>query len=134
MLPLAVTGLSLVTLLLGYRFYSRYLAERLWHLRGDEPVQSTGMTPRGDLAFSLPGLPPPRVRVSILGQPDPRVDPRLDTVILDFDQMRVSLLWRGRTKVPEGPHDVNAIAVESPEAQGFPRAITDPSADRPAAN
>ncbi|MCB9914501.1 MAG: carbon starvation protein A [Planctomycetes bacterium] len=38
MLPLAVTGLSLVTLLLGYRFYSRYLAERLWHLRGDEPV------------------------------------------------------------------------------------------------
>lgn len=104
------------------------------YLRGDEPVHSTGLTPRGDLAFSLPGLPPPRVRVSLVGQPDPQVVTRLDTVILDFDQLRVSLLWRGRTKIPEGPHDVHAIAVESPQAQGFPRATTDPHPNRPAAN
>lgn len=104
------------------------------YLRGDEPVHSTGLTPRGELAFSLPGLPPPRVRVSIQGQPDPVMQPRLDTVVLDFDQLRVSLLWRCRTKVPEGPHDVSEIAVESPEALEFPRAITDPTAGRPAAN
>ncbi|MEX1362112.1 MAG: DUF2169 domain-containing protein [Nannocystaceae bacterium] len=104
------------------------------YLRGDELVRSTGLSPRGELSFSLPGLPPPHVRVSIIGQPDPPITPKLDTVILDFDQLRVTLLWRGRTKVPEGPHDVHAIGVESPPSLQFPRAITDPSGDRPAAN
>lgn len=38
MLPIAVTSLSLLALLLGYRFYSRYLAARLFHLSADESV------------------------------------------------------------------------------------------------
>jgi hypothetical protein len=104
------------------------------YLRGDEPVQSVGFSPRGELRFALPGLPPPRVRISILGQPDPPLAPRLDTVILDFDQLRVSLLWRCRTKIPEGPHDVHAIAVESPESLQFPRVFTDGASSGPAAN
>lgn len=104
------------------------------YLRGDETVQSVGLDPSGELRFSLPGLPPPRVRASLLGQPDPTLDPRLDTVVLDFDQRRVSLLWRCRTKVPDGPHDVHEIAVESPQAQEFPRVFTDDDRKAPAAN
>ncbi len=36
--PLAVTLLALGALVLGYRFYGRYLAERLFQIRADEPV------------------------------------------------------------------------------------------------
>jgi carbon starvation protein len=38
MLPIAITCLSLAALLVGYRFYSRFLAARLFELRADEPV------------------------------------------------------------------------------------------------
>ncbi len=104
------------------------------YLRGDEAVQSVGLSQRGELRFALPGLPPPRVRASISRQPDPALSPRLDTVILDFDQLRVSLLWRCRTKLPEGPHDVDEIAVDSPPSLQFPRVFTDDRERRPAAN
>ena len=104
------------------------------YLRGDEGVQSVGFSPRGQLAFTLPGLPPPRIRVAMLGRPDPVLEPRLDTVIVDFDRLRVTLLWRCRAKIPEGPHDVYEVSAESPEALRFPRTTTDPSPARPAAN
>lgn len=104
------------------------------YLRGDEPVRTVGFSPLGSFAFALPGLPPPRIRVSMRGLPDPVLDPKLDTVIVDFDQLRVTLMWRCRTKVPEGPHDVLEVAADSPEALRFPRATTDPSRVRAAAN
>lgn len=104
------------------------------YLRGDEGVQSVGLSPRGELRFALPGLPPPRMRAFLVGRPEPELAPRLDTVILDFDELRVTLLWRCRTKIPEGPHDVREIVAESPEALRFPRATTDSSSARPAAN
>lgn len=104
------------------------------YLRGNEPVRSLGFTPEGELGFELPGLPPPQVRVSLLEQSDPPLRPRLDTVILDFDERRVSLLWRCRAKLPEGPHDVREIAVLSPEARAFPRTYADRDRGRAAAN
>ena len=104
------------------------------YLRGDEAVQSVGLSPLGQLRFALPGLPPPEVRVAVAGVPDPILDPRLDTVIVDFDNLRVSLLWRSRAKLLEGPHDVGAISVACPASLKFPRATTDDSRGRPAAN
>jgi len=105
------------------------------YLRGDESVQSVGLSPRGEVRFGLPGLPPPQVRAVIADKPDPVFTPRLDTVILDFDQQRVTLFWRCRTKLSEGPHDVAEIAVESPESLKYPRIFTDDGeSQRPAAN
>lgn len=104
------------------------------YLRGDEAVQAMGFRPEGQTSFHLPSLPPPRVQVALKGLPDPQLDPKLDTVILDFDQLRVTLFWRCRTKLATGPHDVDEITVSSPEALSFPRSYTEPTPGQAAAN
>ena len=81
------------------------------YLRGDEAVTATGVTPRGSLSFTLPGAPPPAVRVTLRGGSDQRLQTRLDTVIVEPDEMRVLLLWRANLTLATGPHDVGAIEV-----------------------
>jgi hypothetical protein len=62
------------------------------YLKGGEPVSLTHVTPEGRLAFALP-----RVRLGLearcLNQ-TLRRDLVLDTVVLDTDRMRCSLVWR----------------------------------------
>jgi carbon starvation protein len=43
MMPIILTGLALGSLLLGYRFYSRFLAETVFDLQSDEPVPADTM-------------------------------------------------------------------------------------------
>ena len=82
------------------------------YLRGDEPVVTLGMRPEGALSFTLPGVPPPRVRVALAtGGPDRDVALHLDTIIIEPDDKRVLLLWRGNLPLRSGPHDVRAIAI-----------------------
>jgi hypothetical protein len=86
-------------------------------LRGDEPVVAQGVTPRGPLSFLLPGVPPPAVRVSVRGGADRQLETRLDTVIVEPDEMRVMLFWRALLALPTGPHDVRAIEVTATPAR-----------------
>lgn len=81
------------------------------YLQGNEPVTVMGASPEGTLNFALPGLPPPRVRVSRRRGPDAQLQTSLDTVIVEPDERRVSLLWRTHLPLDNGPHDVRAIAV-----------------------
>ncbi len=37
----------------------------------------------------------------------------LDTVIIEPDQMRVLLLWRGHLTLRTGPHDVKEVVAEA---------------------
>ena len=77
------------------------------------------MTSAGALAFTLPGAPPPRVRVALRGGEDRRLETALDTVIVEPDELRVMLLWRAHLPLRSGPHDVAAIEVAAdslPEA------------------
>lgn len=81
------------------------------YLRGDETVAGVGITPDGRLHFALPGVPPPSVEIA-LAQGVPRaVVLNLDTVIIEPDERRVMLLWRGLMPLRSGPHDVRAIQV-----------------------
>lgn len=91
------------------------------YLRGDERVELFNLVPEGTLAFALPGLPPPTLRVSRFGQTDVTLTPVLDTVILDLDTRMVSLLWRARLGLAGGAHDLRALELRSPAAQAFPR-------------
>jgi hypothetical protein len=91
-------------------------------LRGDEPVSVLGMRPEGGLAFSLPGIPPPALRVSIARRPDERPPLALDTVILDMDEAQLLLLWRARIRLPNGPADLRGMELVSEPAGRFPRA------------
>jgi hypothetical protein len=83
------------------------------HLRGDEPVVVIGANRSGRLAFRLPGIAPPECIVMLRGRNRVPLDARLDTVIVDMDQQRLTLMWRAHVPVRNGPHDVLAVHVHS---------------------
>ena len=83
------------------------------HLRGDEPVVVIGATPEGRWEFSLPGIAPPWCTVALRDGTSPRLETRLDTVIVDADSRRLLLLWRAFTTLRQGPHDVRALTIAS---------------------
>jgi hypothetical protein len=74
------------------------------YLRGDERVAALNLSPEGRLGFALPGVPPPRVRVSVKGEQDAAPVLAFDTLILDFSARRLSLMWRGRLPLRRGFH------------------------------
>lgn len=62
------------------------------HLRGGEPVQVLGATPSGSLAFQLPRV---GVEVAFVLGGARQVRPAvLDTVVIEPDELRLSLVWR----------------------------------------
>lgn len=82
------------------------------YLRGDERVAAAGVRPDGGaLNFALPGLPPPPVSLRLGDGPPVSVALALDTLIIEADEPRVLLLWRGHHPLPRGPHDLRAISV-----------------------
>lgn len=83
------------------------------YLRGDEPIVAVGVSPEGRLAFSLPGIAPPVVQVTLADGPAKPVPMALDTVIIEPDEHRVMLLWRGNLVLRTGPHDVREIVASA---------------------
>lgn len=81
------------------------------YLRGDEAVMAAGMTPEESFEFFLPGLPPPALALSLRDAGRRTVRMALDTVIVEPDQRRLMLLWRGHLALRSGPRDVDAIYV-----------------------
>ncbi len=79
------------------------------YLRGGEEVVLLNTASTARLAFHLPMVPPPNCRVVLRGRQDRPVQMNLDTVIVNADEKKVMLLWRGFAL--GGPHDVSAIAV-----------------------
>lgn len=79
------------------------------YLRGDETVLAAGVTAQGKFRFALPAVPPPTVRVALHDRSDQRPPMNLDTVIIEPDERRLLLLWRGMVVLPTGPLDVKAV-------------------------
>jgi len=94
------------------------------YLHGDEEIQTVGLSPEGVLGFSLPGVSAPSVRVSLVHGVDHRLVTALDTVIVDLDDRRLTLIWRACVPLPDGPHDVRAIEVSCPASLELPRSDT----------
>jgi len=82
-------------------------------LSGDEEVLVRNATPGGTLSFRLPGGPPPRVRLQLVGRKDHRPEMRLDTVIVNTDDQLLLMLWRGHVALRNGPHDLVTVEVRS---------------------
>ena len=80
------------------------------HLRGDEQVAASNVTPTGHMAFRLPGVGPPTVQVEHAGRDDARVTTRLDTVSRRRRGREARICyWRGRVPVRE-PTAVRSIS------------------------
>jgi hypothetical protein len=81
-------------------------------LAGNEPVVVVGASKEGRLAFSLPGTAPPSVRASFATGRDKDIWMNLDTVIVNAEERRVFMLWRGNLLLRQGAHDVRSIVIE----------------------
>jgi hypothetical protein len=81
------------------------------YLRGDERGRLLGMTPAGALTFQLPGIPPPTASVYSRRSGASLISMSLDTVIIEPDDRRVQLVWRGHLALAEGPEEVASILV-----------------------
>jgi hypothetical protein len=91
------------------------------YLRGDEQVAVVGASPLGTLSFRLPGAPPPVCTIQLGRRVDATVRTQLDTVVVNTDEDRVYLTWRGYLPLRNGPHDVREIAIEAPGLRWEPR-------------
>jgi hypothetical protein len=81
-------------------------------LRGDEAVVVSGVSKEGGVSFKLPGVRPPRLTVAHAGRKDQAVPLNLDTVIVDTDESKVFLFWRGQVVVKE-PTAVQSIVIRT---------------------
>lgn len=82
-------------------------------LRGDEHGAALGVSPRGLLRFTLPGLQPAAAAMSRVGGSLP-LDLGLDRVVIDGDaglHGEVILVWSGGVRVRRGFHDLQSITV-----------------------
>lgn len=88
------------------------------YLTGNEPVLVENASPTGRISLQLPGLPPPACRVELARRDDVQVEMRFDTVVIDADENRVTMLYRGHVPLKDGPHDVRTISVEEARPGG----------------
>lgn len=82
------------------------------YLRGDERVELVGVTRAPRVAFSLPGV---RVAVRTVTRDLVRTDlpARLDTLVIEPDESRVTLVWRAREDVSRRLHGLEMVRVTS---------------------
>ncbi len=81
------------------------------YLRGDEDVVLVNVTAVTPLKFRLPAVQAPLCHV-ILSRGDAQtLQTKLDTVIIDADEMLLLLLWRAYMANPRGAHDFESIEV-----------------------
>jgi hypothetical protein len=83
------------------------------HLKGNERVAVLGATREGMLSFALPGTPPPTVQVTLTNGPAQTVPMAFDTLIIEPDERRVIMFWRGNVVLRTGPHDVRSVAASA---------------------
>jgi hypothetical protein len=83
------------------------------YLRGDEPVVAVGVVPEGRLSFALPGIATPTVSVVLADGAPQTVPMALDTIIIEPDDRRVMMIWRGNQVLRSGPHDVREVVASA---------------------
>lgn len=80
------------------------------HLTGNEQVLVENASEKGRLQFQLPGISP-RVTVRI-GNRDEESVMALDTVVVEPDEDRLVLTWRGNCNVHCRVHEVGAVWID----------------------
>jgi hypothetical protein len=83
------------------------------YLKGNEQVTVVGAAPEGRLSFALPGLLPPTVQVALTAGDPQAVTMAFDTLIIEPDEKRVQMLWRGNLTLRTGPHDVRSVVASA---------------------
>jgi hypothetical protein len=88
------------------------------YLRGNEPVHISNVSPRGDMRFDLPAVPPPRCDVYLRGGAHHMLETNLDTVIVNARERALLLIWRSAKPILAEPHHLRALVTKS-APQGY---------------
>lgn len=103
------------------RFFNAAPAELVAepYLIGNERVDVINASPAPRLSFNLPGFGAPTIAFEMIDGSRQEVAAPLDTVIIDTDDMKLTLLWRAHVVARNGVTDLAAIAVhcDHPAAQ-----------------
>lgn len=98
-------------------------------LAADAEVEITHVSPSGRLAFRLPGLAPPSAIVATKRTGDVRLELAFDTLVIDADARRVTLLWRACTPLDDGPLDVRHVRIDCANAPARPGVVEEPASN-----
>jgi hypothetical protein len=85
-------------------------------LAGNEWMRVEGMSVSGPCRWQLPGIAAPWCAFSLRRQDRRTQRTALDTVIVDMNQRWLTLQWRARWPLPDGPHALQAIELRLPAA------------------
>ncbi len=81
------------------------------HLTGSEQVLVEGAARQGRLQFALPGVV---LRATVRRQRgEEEVSLRLDTVVVEPDESRLVLVWRGTLNIHGRVHEVGAVRIDA---------------------
>jgi hypothetical protein len=102
-------------------FQSAPADQQLPQLRGGEPIRCTGVRADGPLQAAVPAVDVPLI--FCFRDRDQLIEPKLDTVIVDPDQRRLIVAWRG-----QAPLGRKLTALR--EVKVGPQPLTLPATDR----
>jgi len=94
--------------------------QQIPHLRGGEPVALYGLTPQDKTQFKLPNNTVSIQAILINGDRHD-LNPVIDTLIIEPDEKRFTLLWRARIALKRNINEVDTLLVGKP-SQGWERA------------
>lgn len=83
------------------------------HLRGGEQVRLMGLVPQGNLTFTLPKVTLP-MQVILKNGDRHNLDPRIDTLTIEPDERRFTLVWRAHITIRQSIHEVGTLIVGKP--------------------
>ena len=85
------------------------------YFKGGEPIEVTGCTRGGKLAFRLPAMSP-EVSATLDGEPE-SITMCLNTVSVHTDDMRLHMLWRGQLAVHKRFMKLKSVDVTMPGSE-----------------
>jgi hypothetical protein len=80
------------------------------HLRGGERVTLMGLLPQGHLTFTLPKVELP-MQVILSNGDRHNLDPRIDTLTIEPDENRFTMIWRAHITIRRSIHEMDTMII-----------------------
>ena len=83
------------------------------YLRGGEQVLLSGLVPQGKIKFNLPKVDVPMQAILSNGERH-NLNPVIDTLIIEPDEERFTMVWRSRIGIRKSAHEVDTLIAGKP--------------------
>ena len=88
--------------------------QQVSYLQGGEEVYLKGLTPKGELSFTLPSIDIPMEVIKSNGDRE-KLTPVMDTLTLEPDLGYFTMVWRANVKLKRGIHEIDTLIVGTPD-------------------